>query len=40
LFFHKEAITLGASKEVDEVARGASGLGVDRIHEVGNRGNE
>ena len=28
-FFHIEDITLGAGEEVDEVAGGASGMGVD-----------
>ena len=28
---HIEGITLGAGEEVDEVAGGASGIGVDRI---------
>ena len=35
-----EGITLGAGEEADEVAGGASGLGVDRIGEVGNRASE
>ena len=34
---HIEGITLGAGKEVDEVAGGASGMGVDGIGEVGDR---
>ena len=34
---HIEGITLGASEEVDEGAGGASGIGVDRIGEVGER---
>ena len=28
---HIEAITLGAGEEVDEVAGGATGMGVDRV---------
>ena len=28
---HTEGITLGAGEEVDEVAGGASGMGVDRL---------
>ena len=32
-----EGITLGAGEEVDEVAGGTSGMGVDRIGEVGDR---
>ena len=35
-----EGITLGAGEEVDEVARGAGGMGVDRIGEVSNRASE
>jgi hypothetical protein len=35
--FHIEGITLGAGEEVDEVARGASGMGADRIGEIGDR---
>ena len=31
---HIEGITLGAGEEVDEVAGGAGGMGVDRIGEV------
>ena len=34
---HIEGITLGAGKEVDEVAGGASGMGVVRIGKVGDR---
>ena len=34
-FPHIEGITLGAGEEVDEVAGGASGMGVDGIGEVG-----
>ena len=37
---HIEGITLGAGEEVDEVAGGASGLGVDGIGEVGDRASE
>ena len=36
-FPYIEGITLGAGEEVDEVVGGASGIGVDRIGEVGNR---
>ena len=36
-YSHIEVITLGAGKEVNEVAGGASGMGVDRIGEVGDR---
>ena len=32
--------TLGAGEKVDEVAGGASGMGVDRIGEVGNRASQ
>ena len=32
--------TLGASEEVDEVARGASGMGEDRVGEAGRRASE
>ena len=32
---HREGITLGTGKEVDEVAGGAGGMGVDKIGEVG-----
>ena len=35
LFSHIEGIILGEGKKVDEVAGGASGMGVDRIGEVG-----
>ena len=34
-FYHIEVITLGAGEEVDEVAGGAIGMGVDGIGEVG-----
>ena len=37
---HTEGITLGAGEEVDEVAGGASGMGVDRIGEVGVQASE
>ena len=37
---HIEGITLGAGEEVDEVAGGASGMGMDGIGEVGNRASE
>ena len=32
---HIEGITLGAGEEIDEVARGGGGMGVDGIGEVG-----
>ena len=35
-----EGITLGAGEEVDKVAGGACGMGVDGICEVGNRASE
>ena len=35
-----EGITLGAGEEVDEVAGGACGMGVDRIAEVGDKASE
>ena len=35
-FTQIEGITLDASEEVDEVVRGTSGIGVDRIGEVSN----
>ena len=35
-----EGITLGAAEEVDELAGGASGMGVDGIGEVGDRASE
>ena len=35
-----EVITLDAGEEVDEVAGGASGMGVDRIGEIGDRASE
>jgi hypothetical protein len=37
---HIEGITLGAGEEVNEVVGGASGMGVDRIGEVGDRASE
>ena len=37
---HIEGITPGAGEDVDEVARGASGMGVDRIGEVGDQASE
>ena len=37
---HREGITLGTGKEVDEVAGGASGMGVDGIGELGDRASE
>ena len=37
---HIEGIALGADEEVDEVARGANGMGVDRIGEVGDWASE
>ena len=36
-FIHIEDNTLGAGKEVDEVAGGASGMSVNRIDEIGDR---
>ena len=39
-FPHIEGITLDAGEEVDEVAGGANGMGVDRIGEVGERTSE
>ena len=39
-FAHMEGITLGAGEEVDEVAGGASGMGVDRIGKTGDRDSE
>ena len=38
--FHIEGITLCAGEEIDEVAGGASGIGVDRIVEVCDRTSE
>ena len=35
-----EGITLDAGEEVDKVAGGASGMGVDAIGEVGDRASE
>ena len=35
-----EGITLSAGEEVDEVAGGAGGMGVDRIGEIGERASE
>ena len=37
---HIEGITLGAGEEVDEVAEGASAMGVDGIGEVSDRASE
>ena len=37
---HVEGITLGAGGEVDEIAGGESGMGVDVIVEVGGRARE
>ena len=37
---HVEGINLGADEEVNEVAGGASGTGVDRIGEVDDRASE
>ena len=37
---HIEGITLGAGEEVDEVARGASGMGTDWIGDIGDRVSE
>ena len=34
---HIEGITLSAGEEVDEVTGGASGMGVEKIDEVGNQ---
>ena len=34
---HIEGMTLGAGEEVDEIAGGAGGMGVDGIGEVGDR---
>ena len=39
-FSHIEGTTQGAGEEVDEVARGASSMGVDKIGEVGDRASE
>ena len=39
-FSHIEGITLGSVEEVDEVAGGASCMGVDRVGEVGDRTSE
>ena len=39
-FTHIEGITLGAGEEVDKVAGGASGMGIDRIGEVRDRASE
>ena len=36
-FIHIESITLGAGEDIDEVAGGANGMGVDRISEIGDR---
>ena len=40
LVSHIEGITLGAGEEVDDVAGGASGMGVDRIGETSDRASE
>ena len=37
---HIEGITLSAGKKTEEVAGGASGMGVNRIGEVGDRASE
>ena len=37
---HIQGITLGAGEEVDEVAGGADGMGVDGIGELGDRASE
>ena len=37
---HIEGITLGASKEVDEVAAVATAISVDKIGEIGDRASE
>ena len=39
-FAHIEGIMLGAGEKVDEVAGGASGMGVDGIGEVGDWASE
>ena len=39
-FTHIEVITLGVGEELDEVAGGAGGMGVDGIGEVGDRASE
>jgi hypothetical protein len=39
-FIHIEDIIMGAGEEIDEVAGGAIGMGVDRIDEVGDRTSE
>ena len=39
-FAHIEGITLGTGEEVDEVAGGPSGMGVDGIGELGDRTRE
>ena len=39
-FTHKEGITLDTDEEEDEVAGGASSIGVDKVGEVGNRASE
>ena len=39
-FTYIKGITLGAGKEVGEVAGGESGMGVDRIGEIGDKANE
>ena len=39
-FSHIQGITLDAGEKVDEVAGGASGMGVDGIGEVGDRASE
>ena len=39
-FSHKQSIILSAGEEIDEVARRAIGMGMDRIGEVGGRTSE
>ena len=39
-FNHTEGITLQAGEEVDEVSRGTSSIGVDRVGEVCGRATE
>ena len=39
-FSQIEGVTLGTGEDIDEVARGATGMGMDRIGEVGDRTSE
>ena len=39
-YTHIEGIKLGTDEELDEVAEGATNMGVDRIGEVGDRASE